>query len=262
MSPLLWGAVDDALAITRIEALIRKHVNALTGRDDPEYEVIVERGQAHLVLARLAISRQALLVVGTHMHHGLGHALLRDVTERVIERARGPVLVTRPQIGSDRILVAVDRPFNASAALDAAIEEARSSSALLTAFHCLNVGFMTTLAADLFNGGAYAARPMGQRPPLSEVRQALRVELRRRQIDADLYVVEGDARELISEVATRVKADLIVMGTAHRPAPTPQITTSVLRHADCSVLVVDEQALTASSSVHTRAGSGKPSSAP
>jgi nucleotide-binding universal stress UspA family protein len=240
MTPLLWDPANNSDAVERAKTLVRQRFTALTGRPPGEYAVVVERGLVHTVLAGLAISQHALLVVGSHMHHGVGHALLRDVTERVVARARGPVLVSRPRVASERVLVAVDRPFESSAALDIAIDEARSSDSKLTVLHCVNMGFLTTLATDLINGGAYADRPLGQRSPLAEARRLLKAELGQRQIDADLYVVEGAAQQLISEVAASVDADLVVVGTAHRSARTPHLTTAVLRHAPCSVLIIDE----------------------
>ncbi len=239
-SPLLWGPANDADYVERLKQLIRQQVTALTGRAEDEYAVTVDRGLAHAVLTRQALSQHALLVVGSHMHHGVGHALLRDVTERVVERARGPVLVTRPCGASDRILVAVDRPFHTSVALDVAIDEASTSGSRLTVLHAIDVGFMATLAGDLVNGGAYAERPLGQHSMVVEARQALRTELRRRRVRADVYVVEGRAESAIPQVANQIDAELVVIGTAHRPAPTPHVTTAVLRHAPCSVLVVDE----------------------
>jgi nucleotide-binding universal stress UspA family protein len=240
MSPLFWGRVNDLDHVERLRAVIRQQFTALTGRREDEYEVAVERGLAHAVLARLAVAEQALLVVGSHMHHGVGHALLRDVTERVVERARGPVLVTRPCNASGRILVAVDRSFNTSVALDVAIDEARLSELRLTVLHAIDTGFIQTLAADVFNGGAYADHPLGQGSRVGDARKALRAELRCRHAEADVYVVEGEAQSLIPQVAARIDAELVVVGTAHRPAPTPQVTTAVLRHAPCSVLVVDD----------------------
>ena len=240
MSPLLWSALSDREHVEHLQSLIRQQFTALTGRLESEYEVLVERGLAHTVLARLAVAQQALLVVGTHMHHGLGHALLRDVTERVLERARSPVLVTRPSSGSKRVLVAVDQPFGKSAALDAAIDEALSSDAKLTAVHTVNTGFMHTLVTDIVNGGAYADHPLGLRARVLEARQALRAELQRRRVDADIYVMEGEGAALIPRVAARVGAELVVVGTAHRHGHPPSITSAVLRHAPCSVLVIDE----------------------
>jgi nucleotide-binding universal stress UspA family protein len=240
MSPLVWGGSNENEAIERLRQAVRGRVTFLTGRPEDAYDVIVERGLAHSVLARHAISQHALLIVGSHMHHGVGHALLRDVTERVVQRARGPVLVTRPSPASDRILVAVERPFNACPALDVAIREARVSGAKLAVLHSIHMGFIQTVATDLLNGGVYADHPLGLGTLLTEARQALRAELWRRAVDADVYVVEGEPAHLISEMAERQNAELVVVGTAHRPAATPPVTTAVLRHAPCSVLIVDD----------------------
>jgi nucleotide-binding universal stress UspA family protein len=248
MSPLLWGAVNDADHVERLRGLIRQQFGSLTGRREDEYEVLVERGFAHAVLARLAVARGALLVVGSHMHHGVGHALLRDVTERVVERTRGPVLVTRPCKASDRILVAIDRSFSTSVALDVALDEARSSESKLTVLHAIDTGFMQTLATDLLNGGAYADRPLGQGLRVDEARMELRTELRRRHAAADVYVAEGEAEWLVPQIAARIDAEVVVVGTAHRPARTPHVTTAVLRHAPCSVLIVDDGSLSATHS--------------
>jgi nucleotide-binding universal stress UspA family protein len=237
VSPLFWGGAHDSDAFERLRRAIARHVTALTGRSEKEYEVIVERGQAHSVLARVSIAQHALLIVGGHMHHGVGHALLRDLTERVVQRARGPVLVTRPCSASDRILVAVDRPFSPSIALDVAVHEARASGSKLTVLHCLHTGFIQTVANDLVSGGAHAD---GRGLAMSEARLALKAELRRRGVDADLYVVEAEPGQMIAEMAERQNAELLIVGTAHRHTATPHVTTAVLRHAPCSILVVDE----------------------
>ena len=234
------GPANDADAAAHAKELIRRELSALTGRSRGGYDVVVERGLAHLVLARIAISQNALLVVGSHMHHGIGHAFLRDVTERVVERARGPVLVTRPRIASDRILVAVDRPFNTSPAFAVAIEEARSTNSELTVLHCVDTGFIATLAADLVNGGAYAARPLGQHSPISEARHALKAELSTAPDGSRSVCRRGSRPTADPEIAAQVHAELVVVGTAHRPGPPPHVTTSVLHHAPCSVLVADD----------------------
>jgi nucleotide-binding universal stress UspA family protein len=238
MSP--WGVANDIDHVDRLRALVVQQVTALTGRSHGEYDIVIERGLVHTVLARLAVSQQALLVIGSHMHQGVGHALLRDVAERVVERARVPVLVSRPRSGSARILVAVDWPFSKSTALDVAIDEARSSDSKLSVLHRVNTSFLQVLAADIINGGAYAERPLGQSSQVVEARRALRAELQLRHVDPALYVVEGEASSLISQFASRTDAELVVVGTAHRPAPTPHVTTAVLRHAQCSALVVDD----------------------
>jgi len=240
MSPLVWNSLNDQNQVEHLYSLIRQQFTWLTGRREGQYEVVVERGPTHMVLVRLALARGALLVVGTHMRHGLIQALRWDVAERVLERAWTPVLVTRSSRGSKRVLVAVDQPFGSSAVLDAAIDEVRSSNSKLTVFHAVHTGFMDTLMTDVFNGGAYADHPLGQRIRVRQAREALHAELRRRCIDSEIEVVEGDEMSLIPEVAARIDAELVVLGTAHRRGGTPSTTSAVLRHAPCSVLIIDE----------------------
>jgi len=164
----------------------------------------------------------------------------KDVTERVLERTRGPVLVTKPGADSGPILVAVDRPFELSEALGAGIEEARATGSRLTALHCVDTGLIHTLAADLINGGAYAALPLGLGAPIPEAARGLRAELARRQTSAEVAILEGAAPTLIADFALRVHARLIVVGSGHGKRSL-DVTNAVLRHAPCSVLVVDSR---------------------
>src|SRR6478609_1999706 len=240
LSPRLWGTANERNLLEQRRELVAQQTTALTGRPRHAFNVVVERGTAHLLLTQLAASKRALLVVGSRTHHGVGHTLLKDMSERVVERAWGPVLVTRARRRSTNILVAVDRPFRASPALEVALEEARLSHAELSVVHCVNTSFLGTLAADIINGDAYARHPLGLHSPVNEARRALGSELRNRQLDPPLYVVDGDASFLISQVAARMNAGLVIVGTTHHLGATPSVTTSVLRHAPCSVLVVDD----------------------
>ena len=240
MSPLLWSAVSDADQTERLCEVIRQQFTALTGRRQNEYEVVIGHGLAYAVLARLTVVRQALLVVGTHMHHGVGHALLRYDSERLVQGARTPVLVTRRGNASERILVAVDQPFGTSAVLDAAIDEARSSNAKLTALHAIDNRVTHSRALDVRNRAVQTVHTLDRRPGVVEALQALRAELWRRRVEAEAYIVEGDGPSLIPQIAARVDASLVVVGTAHRRARTSPTTAAVLQHAPCSVLVIDE----------------------
>jgi nucleotide-binding universal stress UspA family protein len=239
LTPSLWSTNDELRERERARRLIGEQI-ALIGRTEVDVEIVIQRGSPHTVLTRVAASREALLVIGSHMEHGLGQALVRNVSERIITRARGPVLVTRPSRATDRILVAVDRPFSCAAVLDAAAEEATSANSALIVLHCVAAGFFETLARDVINGGAQAAHPSGQFSQLTDARRALSVELRSRGIEHELLVFEGPPQRMIREVALEVEADLIVIGTARYPARTPHTTAELVRHAGCSVLVVDD----------------------
>ena len=246
-SPLLWVSSDEALENERARRRIEERVGTLTGRSATEYEIVIERGFVHTVLTALAASRQALLVVGSHLQHGIGHALLRDVTQRVVTHALGPVLVAHPPTGSAQILVALDRPFYLSAglALPPAIEEAKRSGAEITILHCLNAGFIDTITTDLLNGGVYAKTPLGQRSQLIESYRALARELDRNRATGALKVVHGSPEEWIPKIARDIGAQLIVLGPTRHPASSP-VDRALASSAPCSVLFLDPKRAQAS----------------
>ncbi|MEO8904829.1 MAG: universal stress protein [Polyangiaceae bacterium] len=237
--PRLWAATQASEDLEQIACAIRERVSALTGREGSEFEVLVERGAAHIILPRVASARNALLVVGSHLERGIGHALLRDVTERVVSRFAGPVLATRAGCESGRILVAVDNSFRDAATLDAAIEEASGSGAQLMVIHCVYMGFLQTLTVDLMKGGAYGEDPLWQRSVAVDARRGLAVELKRRNVNAELHVVDGPPDVLIPDFAAQLSAELVIVGSPHYPAAPSHVATAVLRRARCSVLVVD-----------------------
>jgi len=240
ISPLHWVSSDERLEREGARNRIEEQVRRLTGRAATEYEVVIERGFAHVVLTALAASRQALLVVGSHSPHGIGHALLGDVTERVVTHALGPVLVAQPRTGFAQILLAIDRPFYLSAglALPLVREEARSSGARITILHCLNAGFIETITTDLINGGTYAKTPLGQRSQLIESYRALARELDRNRVAGALKVVHGSPEEWIPRIARDIEAELIVLGPTRHPASSP-VDRALARTAPCSVLFLD-----------------------
>jgi len=257
VSPLLWGVGDQARHLAELEQQVSRRVGSLTGRIAGEYRIIVERGLAHAVLARIAVAENALLVVGAHMQHGLGHALLRDVSERVIERTRGPVLVTRPPDGVGPVLAAVDCPFDQSSALDAGLEEARMAGRDLVVLHCVDTGFLKTLAEDLVNGGAYAKRLLGAQSAARSAQRELRAELRRRRVDASVLVQEGAVESIVPDLAARIRASLVVIGSGHRQQSL-HVTTGILRHVPCSALIVDSNSASGLDRPEIRARESRP----
>jgi nucleotide-binding universal stress UspA family protein len=238
VSPLLWGVGDHAEHFAALRDEVEERVTTLTQRARGAFEVVVERGLAHAVLARHAIARDALLVVGAQAHHRFGHALLKDVTERIVEKAYGPVLIVKPGHDTGPVVVAVDRPFGLSEVLQLGIAEAEWRATDLVVLHCVDTGFIHTLAADLINGGAYARQPLGLEGPVVEAKRSLKAFLVRHRIYAQVWVIEGDAQALVPSVALRSGAQLIVIGSGHGRRSL-DVTNVVLRHAPCSTLVVD-----------------------
>jgi len=63
----------------------------------PRVEVATEVGEpAHEILSFAAEQGVDLLVLGTHGRSGLEHALMGSIAERVVRKARCPVLTVRP----------------------------------------------------------------------------------------------------------------------------------------------------------------------
>ncbi|MEO6600090.1 MAG: universal stress protein [Polyangiaceae bacterium] len=238
LGPAPWGSPRASGEFGTARRALRTRVAAVTGRAENTFEVVVDRGAPHLNLARIAAARGAILVVGGHLERRIDHAFLRDVSERVVARAR-PVYVVQPKKGSKRVLVALAHPLDDAMTLETGIEEARASGSALVVMHSVHMGFLETMVKDLVNGGAYAPHPLGQRSQVVIARRLLSEELRRRGVSAEVHVVDGNPALMIPEVAIRADADLIVMGTPPAPAPVSHVTTAVLRHAPCSVLVVD-----------------------
>jgi nucleotide-binding universal stress UspA family protein len=237
-SPVPWLNGTEPQETAQLRDLVPEQVYRLTGRSTSHYSIVVERGLAHSVLERVANAQRALLVVGARATDKLGHTRLEDVAERVVLHARGAVLVARKHPTSGRVLVAVDQPFSGSDVLAVSAEEARRRASRLTVLHCVNRGFLETLGADLLGDGAFTTNPL--RVSFTAAYQALRAELRRRDIDADLRVVDGGPEVVIAKLARDWRAELLILGCSQRLMRTCRVTRTLVRRTDCSVLVVAE----------------------
>jgi nucleotide-binding universal stress UspA family protein len=89
--------VNDILRDQRKRA--RERLQELAGGQfgtDLEVDVVVTDGTPHVEVVRLAEQRQAdLIVMATHGHGFISHAILGSTTERVLRRAPCPVFVVR-----------------------------------------------------------------------------------------------------------------------------------------------------------------------
>lgn len=237
-----WATASDLEECSRAKQLVRERVGLLTGRQAHEYEVAVERGAPHSVLTRIAGERQALLVVAaSNSAHGVGHALIRPTSERVIQHGRGPVLVTRPRRGSQRIVLALGQlnHIDAQRMFTCARSEAARARAELVVLHCIDTRFVETLALDLIRGGAYADAPLGQRSPRAEAYRSLQSERTQSGLDAELKVLEGSPEPVILGFLRENAPDLLILGPA-RGGAASELTVALSQRAPCSVLVLDE----------------------
>jgi len=84
-------AVEEA-ARDELERWCRKHLRGVA-----KVEVMLRRGVTHATICEVArLVGANVVVMATHGRHGLGHAVIGSVTERVLREAPCPVLTVRP----------------------------------------------------------------------------------------------------------------------------------------------------------------------
>ena len=187
-----------------------------------------------------------LIVIGTHGHTGLAHALLGSVADRVVRTAAAPVLTMRHGLaaGLSRILVPTDFSDTADDALDEAFLFADRFNAVLHLLHVVDDPFVTE--------GLPAARYADDAPEfrLAILRDAQRRLAHRAQagpagvppVQIQVDVRFGHGAKAIAEYAAEQAIDLIVMGTHGRTGMAHLLLGSVaerlLRTAPCPVLTV------------------------
>jgi universal stress protein A len=91
------GQPEDEI-LERHRQHAEQELAACAKRDLPgrEVELVVRKGAPHQEIVRLAIERSAsMIIVGTHGHGFLTHALAGSTAERVLHHAPCPVLVVR-----------------------------------------------------------------------------------------------------------------------------------------------------------------------
>ena len=210
----------------------------------------LREGEPVECIAALADDFSAELVVaGAHgeragLFEGLG-----STADRLVRASTHPVLlVTRPRLTTPRhILVPVDKPQHAVAALSWAGTLGQRTGARVTAIHV-----MTGSVAS----GALAALAVVSGTPPGDVGSPLAVaEESNRLLDAAVAagvpheqtsseIVTGEPIREILAAATRLDTDLIIMARRDtgnlRRAVLGSVVAGVLRGASCPVLVVPE----------------------
>lgn len=187
-----------------------------------------------------------LLVVGTRGLTGFRHLLLGSTAERIVQRAKPPVLSVhpgdpRPEQPLRTVLVPTDFSEDARAALDAAthclaLAEEGTRVVLLHVFHVPAEYRSYGPSSAFFKLGEEMAESLRQR--LEELAEPLRAEGR----TAEIECVQGIPAEVIVRVAEERGADLVAMGTHGRAGVAHLLLGStaerVVQHASCPVLTV------------------------
>jgi nucleotide-binding universal stress UspA family protein len=224
------------------ERQLQEFVKART-RDGFALETGVCEGQVTDSILSFAESRRVdLIVMGTHGRHGFDHLLLGSVTEKILRKARCPVLAVRkpahdfvvPVNGEDpvrlrKILFATDFSRHAERALDYALSLAQEYKAELTLLHVLEEippsWDLSTVSADVVQ--------RLEKPVPAEARDWCTLKSRLRI---------GKPYQEIVRFALEAEADLVILGVRGRNALDVALfgstTHRVIQQASCPVLAV------------------------
>jgi nucleotide-binding universal stress UspA family protein len=262
-SPILMGVPGPAPAMP-VEPMgegeleqLRKTVTAefvAASADQGRLNVLVDVGHPIArILERAERLPADLIVMGTHGASGFEHLVLGSVTEKVLRKARCPVLTVPPRAQATsrlpfkRVLCAIDFSDPSLGALDSAVSLARESNATLTLVHVLQWPWEEPPAPVL------EELPHDQGVALAEFRRYTEQTALKRMQElvasscdlpnrARVRLESGRAYAQILKVAEEEGTDLMVIGVHGRGAVDVALFGStanqVVRRATCPVLTL------------------------
>ena len=216
-----------------------------------EVEPILRMGPASQSLLEAAEDFQPdLIVLGTRGSTGLEHLLLGSTAERVVLRARAPVLTVHPQQAATHrpvrtVLVPTDFSHDAELATTRALSliDPASRDARLVLLHAYHLPIEFTAYGTIPTSPRYLEDAAGA----AEAKLALLAEaLQREGLEVETLAREGYPPEVILAEAKRLGADLIALGTHGRSGLEHLLLGSnsvrVVQRAPCPVLTVRREA--------------------
>jgi nucleotide-binding universal stress UspA family protein len=244
---------EERAEIDRLRAAVRAAAApAIDAR--LQVEVIVDAGDpTRVILMRAEPPDVGMIVMGTHGAGGFEHLVLGSVTEKVLRRARCPVLTVPPRLHAAaglpfaRILCAIDFSDSSLSGLEWAWSLAEESGATVSLLHVIEWPWDEPPAPP------FEKLPGTEGRKLLEFRQAAEASSRqqleslvpdnlRHRCPSTPLVRHGKAHREVLAAAAETGASLIVMGVHGRNVLDMTLfgstTNQVVRHASCPVLTV------------------------
>lgn len=214
-------------------------------------EAVLREGNTAAEIVDQATTMSAdLLVIGTHGRSGFERLLLGSVAEKVLRKARCPVLTVPCRLPDavpsgpvlfKRILCAVDFSDSSMNALKYALSLAQEADGSLTIVHVLGAEFVGQVGI----GEEHVNLAALQRQQEEEARKLLDKAVpdsAAAYCKADTMLLRGKPWREILRVASDRQAELIVMGVQGRGAADLMFfgstTQHVVREATCPVLTL------------------------
>jgi nucleotide-binding universal stress UspA family protein len=224
------------------------------GARDLTVDIAVEAGDpARQILEHADRQAVNLIVVGTHGANGFERLILGSVTEKVLRKARCPVLTVPPRahfaaaLPFRQVLCAIDFSSASLDAMNYAGALAQQSHASLHLLHVVQWPWDEPPAPAPQDLPPEQAIALGEYRRYVEASAMARLAALRREripegIEAVPQIVHGKAYVQILRVAAEMRADLIVLGIHGRNAAGLAVFGStanqVVRAAACPVLTV------------------------
>jgi nucleotide-binding universal stress UspA family protein len=216
-------------------------------------DVLVDLGQpARHILERASTLPADLIVMGTHGTTGFEHLMLGSVTEKVVRKARCPVLTVPPHaegrssLPFTRLLCAVDFSDASLSAVKVALSLARESGACLTLLHVLEWPWPEPPPPAIDELPAAQAAALAEFRRYAEESAMTRLESLVPDSDPVSRVTtrlrSGKPHVQILDLAAGEHSDLIVIGVQGRnvldEALFGSTTNQIVRRAACPVLTL------------------------
>ncbi len=197
----------------------------------------LEQGEPYERIIDVAESENCdLIVMGRRGLRRLERAFMGSVTARVIGHSRKDVLVVPRDtgIGFGRLLLATDGSIYSNAATKRAIDLAKSYGSALMAVSVVDVP--PEFYAEAPN--AFEDMVLKMKGNVSDVKK----KAEESGLQASTFVGEGDAYKVITDLAVKEKAEMLIMGSHGRTGLKRllmgSVTEKVIGHTPCPVLVV------------------------
>ena len=203
--------------------------------------IVLEGDPANCIVEYAARQNFELIVMPTHGYGPFRRLLLGSVTAKVLHDATcavwtGPHLENAPvrtDIRFQKILCAVDLTPASGCVLDCAASFARAFGAELAVMHAIP-------ASNLEVGGFYFD-PEWREQMAENARAGIAKLISERQLAAGALVEVDDVAPAVRETASRIQADLVVIGRGHRTGVMGRLRTNaygIIRESPCPVLAI------------------------
>lgn len=233
----LTGVKDIHETLKRTGEETLSMAKAIAEKNRALIKTVVEEGVPYEKLIEIAEAENSgIIVMGRRGKSRLERAFVGSVTARVIGNSARDVLVVpeHAEIGWKNILLATDGSTYSKLAADKTIEFAKAYGGEIKVISVVDVP-----------SEFYAEAPKAVEDLIKKAKEfvaSVKQKASESDAKATTFVGEGEAYSVITELAKKEKADVIVMGshgrTGFKKIIMGSVTEKVIGYAPCPVLVV------------------------